>query len=201
MTLVRGNKGHLYIKYSDPVSQPLYLTEELTFSTDRSRAAKFYPLKSADTSIINGDRISLHTGSRTLVINHSGIPQLLDRTQIRNEISTFVIMNGTDNTQAIECDDKILLVGNRENMSALRYNLDHGRVPYMTYDKFDLSQKRMFSFSFENAFAPMTQRKTVAPQDVPLSSRLPSWLNWLSGPLVVILLIIILILSVLTTRI
>lgn len=201
MTLVRGNKGHLHIKHYDPVSQPLYLTEDLTFSTDRSQAAKFYPLKSADTSIINGDRISLHTGSRTLVINQAGIPQLLDRTQIRNEVSTFVIMNGTNNTQAIECETNILFVGDRENMSALKYYLDHGRIPHLSYDEFDRSQKSMFQFAFEHASVPVTQRKTVAPQDVPLSSRLPSWLNWLSGPLVVILLIIILILSVLTTRI
>ena len=53
-------------------------------------------LKSGNTTIINGDRVSLNLGNKILVITENNIIKFLDRDQLWDETDSFTITNGTD---------------------------------------------------------------------------------------------------------
>src|SRR5437899_615902 len=100
MSHLEQNLGNILLKIRDKWQGDLYLTESLTFSAQRAQAASFYLLKSGDSTILNGDRISLNVGSRTLVVSN-GMVRMIDRDQLQREVRTFIISNGSDSTEPI----------------------------------------------------------------------------------------------------
>ena len=68
------NSGTLFITYSDwQKNGTWYLKDDLTFTTNKNNASKFYLLKSDDSPIINKDRITINVGNRSLVLTDNGL--------------------------------------------------------------------------------------------------------------------------------
>ncbi len=102
--------GNTLIRYNDRWRGPCYLTENLTFTPNKNKACRFYLLKPSDTLILNRDHISINCGNRTLTADEHNKVTMTDRGFIAREISTFVITNGLDNTEAITYDAPLFLL-------------------------------------------------------------------------------------------
>lgn len=116
--------GNLLIKYHDRWRGNYYLKADLSFGVDRDEAARFYLLKSGNTAILNGDRVSIHTGNRTLVINDQDKVQLVDREQVSAstyKIHSFIISNGTENTDPIVYESAMFIICDKQAKTALKY--------------------------------------------------------------------------------
>lgn len=135
MSRVDNTLGNILIKHNDKWRGDYYLTEDLTFTVNKSQAGRFYLLKSGDTTILNGDRISIHSGSKTIVINNFSVSksnngitednpveiQLIDRDLSHNIVNSFIITNGTDNTDPITYETGIFLISDKIQKKALKY--------------------------------------------------------------------------------
>lgn len=121
MSNVHNILGNILIKHNDKWRGDYYLKDDLTFTTDRSLAARFYLLKSGDTTILNGDRISINSGNKTLSISNSNTLQLVDREQHYHNFNTFLITNGTDHTDPITFETILYFISNRDDRTALKY--------------------------------------------------------------------------------
>lgn len=113
--------GNILIKHNDKWRGDSYLTEDLTFTVDRSLAARFYLLKSGDTTILNGDRISINSGNRTLATSESDTVRLVDRDHAQRFTTTFIVTDGTDNTDPISFETIIFLISDKDRRTALQY--------------------------------------------------------------------------------
>lgn len=121
LTALAYDSGNLLIKHNDKWRGDYYLKDDLSFTTDRNLAARFYILKPGDTTILNGDRVSINSGNRTLIIDDSNQLKLIDRTQHHRELNSFIITNGTDSTDPITYDGSIFFISDRTKKMALRY--------------------------------------------------------------------------------
>jgi len=119
MIHINNTLGNILIKHNDRWRGDYYLKEDLTFTLDRSAAARFYFLKSGDTTILNGDRISINCGNKILDIADS--IRLIDRDQYHNGTMTFLITNGTDSTDPISFDSLLYLISDKNLKTALKY--------------------------------------------------------------------------------
>ena len=115
------NLKKIFIKHNDKWRGDYYLTDDLTFTVDKSQAACFYLLKLGDTTIINGDRISINSGNRTLIIDDSNIIKLIDRQLLNREINSFIIINESDTTEPITYESSIFLISDINKKMALSY--------------------------------------------------------------------------------
>lgn len=116
--------GNMLIKCHDKWRGFLYLKEDITLTVDRSLAARFYLLKSGDTTILNGDRVTINSGNKVIIIDESNKIYLHDRTfedKYINNIKSFIITNGTDNTDPITYETPIYLISNKDKKTALKY--------------------------------------------------------------------------------
>jgi hypothetical protein len=109
MSHVSSIVGNIYIKHVDH-SSTYYLCEDLSFTLDKTHAAKFYILKHGTSTIVNGDRISLNLGNKCLAIDSDNIILFLDRNQLNGEIATYIITNGTENNDYITHDSPLFLI-------------------------------------------------------------------------------------------
>lgn len=140
--------GNIIIKYNDEWRGNYYLRDDLFFTTDRSSACRFYFLKSSSNNsgmvrnfgeILNGDRITLHTGSSTICIDQDNNPKLTDRTNLSREINNFIIMNNDHNNNPISYELPILLASNSEENKFLKFewirkiNTDNYREDFESY--------------------------------------------------------------------
>lgn len=215
--LYSGELGNIIIKYNDNWRGNYYLKEDLTFTTDRSKSARFYLLKSGDTSILNGDRISLHVGSKTLVINTNGIPSLLDRNQISQEITTFIITNNVDGIESISYESNISLASDIANNKYLKFdwvrklNGDNYRedfesyptslIPQLTINQLSADEKNLerYIFLLERADNPISHSELSRPS-ITLPTPAPSKTDVYKGFMMITLLVVILILLVIINR-
>ena len=206
--------GNTFIKHTDKWRGDYYLREDLTFTVDRSQACKFYLLKPGDTTILNGDRIGIHVGSRTLVVDPTGHLRLVDREQLisrSREISTFVITNGSDNTDPITYESSVFFISDKNNGSALKYdwsmNLslasayrphDHPTLINGNYNTSE-SSFNSFQFALERSDSPITRAIAISSPSShrPKSSEL---LDGYKGAVMIVLLMVILVLSVLASK-
>lgn len=116
--------GNIFIKHNDKWRGDYYLKEDLTFGVNRGDAARFYLLKAGDTTILNGDRISLHMGSRTLIttsIDGIETARLIDRQHANRGLASFIITNGTDNTDPITYESTLFFIADKARKMALKY--------------------------------------------------------------------------------
>lgn len=113
--------GNTLIRYNDRWRGPCYLTDNLTFTPNKSKACRFYLLKPSDTLILNHDHISINCGNRTLTIDEHNKVNMTDRGLINREINTFIITNGLDNTEAIAYDAPVFLLSAISEDKALCY--------------------------------------------------------------------------------
>lgn len=187
--------GNILIRYNDRWRGPCYLTEALTFTTNKAQASRFYLLKSSDTMILNGDRVSFNHGNRTITINEQNKIILRDRELINREISTFVITNGLDNTEPIGFDTPLLiLISKRDSQDeyGLRYGNPGLHSPAMlNVATIDPELIHAFTFYLERNDDTITNKVTVSNKKYDESYR---------NAVIIVLLLIVLILTMIVNK-
>lgn len=157
MTGINRELGNILIRHPNKLFRDYYLAEDLSFTFDRSKAARFYLLKSTTDDIRNGDRVTLNVANKTLLITEKGEPALIDRHLIYTPDS-FTITTGLDNQDPIDFKTGIYLISDWRMEYALRYdwNIDVDSVnqtltnvkPKLIHDKLnnekDLIASRFF---------------------------------------------------------
>lgn len=131
MACINNIIGNIHIKHNNTWHESLYLCEDLTFVPDINQAAKLYILKSGNTNIINGDRVSINLGNKILTINNDNQIKFIDRDQLRDENDTFIINNGSDTTDPITYDTPVFLISNTLAGYALKCESSYTRS-YLT---------------------------------------------------------------------
>lgn len=217
MDPVNNNLGNILIKHHDKFRGDYYLKDDLTFTTDRSLAAKFYLLRSGDSSILNGDRISINLGYRTLIIDDDNQVMLIDREHSYRNVNTVIITNGTDSTDPITFDSVVYLITDKKNKEALKYdwslnlidsnnsynditNYKPKESPILTIFKYGGNSKveiSSFEFILERADGPITN---LIQQNDRLEQRAPKSFEGYSGALLILLLMIVLVLCLIISN-
>lgn len=229
MSRVDNTLGNILIKHNDKWRGDYYLKDDLTFTVNKSQAARFYLLKSGDTTIINGDRISVNSGNRTLIIEPSGELKLIDRDLLRRQVNTFIITNGVENTDPISYETTVFLVSDKDRKMALRYEWgwasglpgdsaldpilvpdnsqyrprEHPNLTNGSYNGISEIHIGLFRLSLEKADGPITTvevaRNTVAVTETK-SKTAGEFFDGYKGAFIVVLLMIILILCGLASK-
>lgn len=170
--------GNIVISHYDPVWKTMYyLCDDMTFTTDERYAARCYLLKPGDTAVNNGDRISINTGNRTLVIDTKGKVKFMDRELIKNETSTFVVTNGTPDVRGIGySSSEYFLIANKDNKMALRCKWFTNLIdttadmrPELISDCYEEAIPAQFAFSFD--YAPKHREHPVVQETRAVASR------------------------------
>ena len=219
-THVDNALGNILLKHNDKWRGDYYLKEDLTFTVERSQAGRFYLLKAGDTTILNGDRIGIHMGSRTLIVDVSGILRLIDRDQLTRGINTFIITNGSDNTDPITYESSMFFISDKNNGMALKYEWgmdlvsndastyyprDHPNLINSTYHTNDISINA-FQFALERADVPITRSEIARNTTMPslsvqyTRSISPEFLDGYKGAIMIVLLMMVLILCILASK-
>ena len=173
--------GNMFIKHIDKWRGDYYLKSDLTFTVDKSQAIRVYLLKSGDTTIINGDRVSLNSGNKSIIVDESDTIKLIDRDQSHRGVKNFLVINGTENTDPITYETPVFLVTDKARKTALKYewgmdlvNTDNtsalGAVNYKPHNHPKLingdygatceSYINTFKFYLERADGPITNLDT-----------------------------------------
>lgn len=216
--------GTTVIKHHDKWRGDYYLRHDLTFTADKNLAARFYLLKAGDTSIINGDRISINCGNTVLVVDRDNRMRLMDRDQIYHETRTFIVTDGTDNVTPVTHDTLLYILSDRQRTLALKYHwsmestvltpnspIDQwpATAPNLVNEEMvapDDPDIRLFTFAFEavtdtvTVAPPSTQVCAEEPTDAVAKSKWWDWFESVRGPLFIVLLLVILVLIILTTQ-
>jgi len=116
--------GNILIKHNDSWRGDYYLKDDLTFTLDKTSAARFYLLRFGDSTILNGDRITINTGNKTLSIIDKNIIKLIDRDNdiSLNSLNTFLISNGSDTTDPIIFNTLIYFISSIDHTTSLKYD-------------------------------------------------------------------------------
>ena len=164
--------GNILIKHKSNTKN-FYLCQDLSFTTDRSNANKFYFLKSGDTSILNNDRININCGNKTLLINQNYGLKFMDRNNFNNNVSTFIITAGSDNILPIQYEIPLFFLTDKTNNLALKYSHidDNGFVsiksdnPKLVNAKFDITTDiNDLQFYLEKFDEPITNIEPKQPE-------------------------------------
>lgn len=208
---------NIFIKHNDKWRGDYYLTDQLRFTTDKALAARFYLLKSGNTTIINGDRITINLGNRTLVIDDTNNIKLIDRDHHHREINSFVITNGSENTEPISHNTNIFFISDKSVKTALKYewgmdlidtttviqdaaNYKPHQCPILTnsnYGTANEAQVNLFQFQLEQE--DILDSRTMAQLEITPPMR-PSSFDKYKGAILLTLLLIVLVLCVLISK-
>jgi len=120
--LLTHTLGNIFIKHNDKWRGDYYLNESLNFTPNKSQAARFYILKPGDTTILNGDHISIHMQNRTIIVDNSDTLRLLDREYVDRHTSSFIITNATDSTDPITYESPIFFITDKNRKMAFKYD-------------------------------------------------------------------------------
>lgn len=173
--------GNIIIKIENKLGGSRYLNENLLFTSDRSDACKFYLLKDTNSSIFNGDRVTLNTGNRTLIIDDRGIPQLLNRMHIHDEIQSFIVTTGSEDHEPLGCEIPLYFMNHdsddsdqtssgandrSDNMCLqYRWTFDEGKpltssphLAYSSYNEALQGELSTFLFKLEKYHSPLSAR-------------------------------------------
>jgi hypothetical protein len=212
MSQIENNLGNILIKHKDAYFKTVhYLTEYLTFTTDRDLAGRFYLLKAGDTTILNGDRIRINSGNRTLVINGEGETRMTDRDKIFHNNDTFIITNGTDATTPINYETPFYFISGRSDKIALHFHWGmeilngasrNNIQPVLNCEKFDQHPSTL-QFYLENVNQPQVGRSpprpvVTAPRNVSGVSN--DKIDSRRGFIILLLLIIVLVLAIMVSN-
>ena len=221
MTCIDNTLGNLLIKHNDKWRGDYYLKDDLKFTSNKEQAGRFYFLKSGDTTIINGDRISVNLASRTLIMGDDNI-KLIDRNQFSNDINSVIITNGSDNTDPITYESCIFLISDKNIKTALKYEWgmdlietgnnvtyqphNHPKLTNSNYHEAqDINAFRFYLERADNAITKLTPA-TMRSKDSPVTYQEAIYknpvelLDGYKGIAMVVLLMIILILCIIITK-
>lgn len=214
--VISNNPGTVIIKHTDPWHGSFYLKDDLTFTPHRDHASKFYLLKSDDnreTSITNGDRVSINIDNRSLIVHGSNL-SFEKREPI--SVTTFLIVNGTNDNDPIIFNTPLFLIIDKNTKQALKYvwNLDLNNIldaglasfkennrPTLVISSYDNLPERdinTFKFSLEHSDSitstNITHTNTLAHTNTVLFSD-----NY-KGSIIIVLLLIILVICALVGK-
>lgn len=210
MTVIDGSFVRILIHHTDSWRGNYYVSEDMTFTSNVHEAVKCYLLKPGDTSILNGDRISINTGNKTLVVTPENEVKFMDRETITREISTYIITNGTDSVEPIAFDMPIFLIVDNNARTALRYKWSTDLLtsqvtpsdqPNLIVDGYGEVAPAVFELRLKNADTPNitqhaqrpdAQRPDAQRPDASLRQRLLSD-EYKKAALLIILLIILIV--------
>lgn len=118
MDYVDNILGNIIVKHKD-----FYLKSDLTFTTDRSNASRFYLLKPGNSVISNGDKITLNSGNKRL----SGTEKdlfFVDRDELEGTQNKYslLITDGTDDEKAIAYNSTVFLISDKDKKTALKFS-------------------------------------------------------------------------------
>lgn len=220
--------GNIIIRHTDKWRGKCYLKEDLTFTGNRAEAIRCYILKTGDTTILNGDRITINSGNRTIIIDNNGKLRFSDRDQLFNNVNSFIITNGTDHTDPISYEATLFFISDKDRKTALKYewavdgnnnilcnsnndrdsNIKPGNyanlinAEYSNHDNIN-----GFQFVLERAEGPITnlnQQIKSGPQDdgskIQYQKNSSELFDGRNGVILIILLVIILILCMIVTK-
>jgi hypothetical protein len=169
MSHIDTNLGNIFVKYVDNYHQTHYLTENLTFTTNKDHACKFYILKYGNTNIVNGDHITINSGHKTLVIDKANNIRLIDRDHTQQYKNSFIITNGSDNDEIISYETSVSFVTDNLEKYALKYhqnticNNDLQVYPELVNSGYISETPELFHFYLEKINLSITNRvKTEA---------------------------------------
>lgn len=193
--------GNLLIKYHDKWRGAFYLKEDLTFTPDRNSGARFYLLKPGDTTIINGDRITINCGNKILVTNASHEVKLLDRNLIQRESTTFIITDGSDNTDPINYETPLYFICDKDHILKHEWSWSQSNDTEYKPDKNPklvnieytntLDDQVGFQLYLEKADHAITHKKAIKSNDL---------FDNYKGQIIITLLMVILILCILISK-
>lgn len=212
--------GTIFIKHYDRWRGDLYLKDNLTFISNKDQAGRFYILKQGDTTILNGDRISINIGNRTLIIDNNNIPRLIDRDQLGNEIKhprivyTFIVSNGSDNTDPITYDSPISFISDKDDISALKYESHIQPINSQNYNikptniltsspinrSHHDSNFETFQFILERSDIPIISSSITKSKTSSLKNKSSDVFDGYKGGIMIILLMVILVLCILINK-
>jgi hypothetical protein len=201
----------MFIKYSDKWSGSFYLKEDLTFTEDRNNASKFYLLKTGNTLILNGDRITINFGNKVLCIDDDNSLKLIDRefVSIKNSI---IVTNGTDSSNSVSYNDNLFLITdpikqlflkcewNTDSVNSIKttVNTKTQRKLILVNSTYN-ANKDPFIFSFENPDNALTNSNHV--KNVINLAKIQQNQNYgFKWFILLVLLIILLVLSVIVNK-
>lgn len=207
--------GNLLIKHNDKWRGDYYLKHDLTFSPNRSEAAHFYLLKPGDTTILNGDRVSINSGNRTLILDEANNCRLIDRDQHHRGIRTFIISNNKDSTDPINYDQVLFFISDKTARTALKYewsmdiirpNDGSGSSTYKprnfpnlttsTYGTSHETELTPFQFQLERATEPITNLEDNRTVAVAKPTRNDNLFDRYKGAILLFFLMILLVLCI-----
>jgi hypothetical protein len=224
MSHVDNTLGNILIKHNDKWRGDYYLQDNLTFGVNRSQAARFYLLKSGDTTILNGDRISLHSGNRTLVISDSNTIRLVDRNLPYRGLNSFIITNGTDNTDPVTYENIVFLISDSQTKTALKYDwrmdlisnpsqnsiISSNASDYRprnqpslvnsNYESTCESYSHMFEFLLEKADLPIIDQSRFTLTETSSVKTASDIMDGYKGIIMIILLMVILLLCIVASK-
>lgn len=202
---------NILIKHHDKWRGDYYLTDKLIFTTNRTNAAFFSFNKRDNTSILNGDRISIHSGNKILIIDDSGNPALVTSDNIRSETDIFIITDNENNTEPVSYEKNIFIISDNFNKTALKYEWgmditsdNSGYLPKSnptiintSYDIIPNSSQ--FLFMFERGDIPITRTTQTNKVQVCHNNKL-NIVDGYKGVAIIVLLMIILMLCIIINR-
>jgi hypothetical protein len=222
MSRIDNTPGNILIRHNDKWRGTYYLRYDLTFTTDRDLAGRFYLLKPGVTTILNGDRISINSGNRTLAISNN-VVSLIDRTNITSEINEFIVTNRTNNTDPITYESPLFFITDKDRKMALKYSwktefiergngLSEAIIPSHPdlitsyYGETCETHVDVFQFYLERADSPiinLNSHRNTMTQTYPMKSTtktISEYLDTYRGAVIIILLMIVLVLCVLASK-
>jgi len=186
MEYVDNILGNIVIKHE---KSALYLKQDLTFTSDRSLASRFYLLKTGNSSIINGDRITVNVGNKTLVQGETSL-MLVDRDEVPKDRNSMIITDGSDDPKAIAYGSTVFFIVDKDKKKGLKKDVSEKKLIGDDYG--GISDINSFKFILEKADNDNGNVKTMA--------RSISFVDANKGLIVMILLMILLVLSILAGK-
>lgn len=171
--------GNLIIKHEDARKGTFFLKQDLTFTSERTQAGRFYLLKPGNTTILNGDKITVNVGSRTLAFREGSLV-LFEREEAQSV--PVVITDGSEDTRPISYGSTVFFIVDKEKKTALK------KSSRLLVDEYaGITDINLFKFVLEKTDEVQSNTKTVTK---PLS-----FVESNKGIVVVLLLLLLLILT------
>lgn len=181
--------GNIILKHEDKWRGNSYLKEDFTFTVDRSLASRFYLLKSGNTTIINGDNVTINIGNKILIIVDNTL-NLVDRDEIQKDKNSVIITDGTDDPKPIAYNSTVFFIVDKNKKTGLKQNVSEKKLTCDDYA--GISDINSFKFILEKVEVQEGNTKTFTK---PLSFAEAN-----KGMILMILLIILLVLSILAGK-
>lgn len=191
--------GNLYITYTDKFKSKYYLTSKLHFTKNIDDACLFYLLNSDDTSILNGNTVTINTSNKLLGLSKDGNLQLIDRNISHHYKNDFIITDGENDNKEIGFNIKIYFIIDNNEKLALRFyhSFNLGKdddIPALAVGSYSDGREigiELFQFTLIKATENTTNKLKQQDEQISPIKKDPLLENYKGIILIVILLILL----------